>query len=311
MNKFKVSNETLVGALAAVAITVLLLGFNFLKGEELFSTTTNYYVSYNDAMNLQSSASVMYRGIKVGSVRKVQFRKDGQGVIVQFYVNDRVKLPRGSEVLLTTIDLFNTRALELKIPENQESVAFYGKNDTLSGYVMSGMLDKLGDELSPLLANVEALSQKLDALVGAIEPQKIANSLESIERSTAGLDELLNSNNSRLNRMLDHVNSITKNFKENQHLLNAALANVEQITDSLAKSQLTATIAKAHESLEQTAAIFDKINKGEGSMGLLVNDKALYENLSKSSDSLDKLLADMQANPKRYVHFSLFGRKAK
>lgn len=311
MNKFKVSNETLVGAFAAVAITVLLLGFNFLKGEELFSTTTNYYVSYNNAMNLQSSASVMYRGIKVGSVRKVQFRKDGQGVIVQFYVNDRIKLPKDSEVLLITTDLFNTRALEIKIPESSTSHAFYGKNDTLTGYLMPGMLDKLGEELSPLLAHVESLSKKLDDLVGAIEPQKIANSIASIERSTAGLDEMLNGNNSKLNSMLDHVNSITKNFKDNQHLLNAALANVEQITDSLAKSQLTSTIAKAHESLEQTAQLFEKINKGEGSIGLLVNDKSLYENLSKSSDSLDKLLEDMKAHPKRYVHFSLFGRKLK
>lgn len=305
MNKFKVSNETLVGAFAAITIAILLLGYNFLKGEELFSTTTNYYVSYPDALGLQSSAAVMHKGIKVGSVRKIAFRGDLAGIMVQFYVNDKVKLPIGSEVRLISTDLFNTRALEITLP-NENNGKFYGKNDTIRGVIAPGMLDKLGDEFSPL---VTSLNQLIDSLRLAIEPQKIRGTVNNLEQTTYNLNALLADKNSQLNKILRDIASISSNLKSNNETLTAAMANVHAITDSLAKANLTQTIAQAHTSLEQTSEIMRKINAGEGSIGLLLNDKQLYQNLNKSAADLDSLVIDLKANPKRYVHFSIFGKK--
>lgn len=305
MNKFKVSNETLVGAFAAITIAILLLGYNFLKGEELFSTTTNYYVSYPDALGLQSSAAVMHKGIKVGSVRKIAFRGDLAGIMVQFYVNDKVKLPIGSEVRLISTDLFNTRALEITLP-NENNGKFYGKNDTIRGVIAPGMLDKLGDEFSPL---VTSLNQLIDSLRLAIEPQKIRGTVNNLEQTTYNLNALLADKNSQLNKILRDIASISSNLKSNNETLTAAMANVHAITDSLAKANLTQTIAQAHASLEQTSEIMRKINAGEGSIGLLLNDKQLYQNLNKSAADLDSLVIDLKANPKRYVHFSIFGKK--
>lgn len=304
MNKFKVSNETLVGAFASVTIAILLLGYNFLKGEELFTTTTNYYVSYQDAMGLQSSAAVLHKGIKVGSVRKIMFDPAKGEIVVQFYVNDKIKLDKGSEVHLVSTDLFNTRALEIKL--GNAAPAYFAKNDTLPGYIAGGLLDKVGEQFSPLVERINGL---VDSLNAAIEPSKMRGTVSNLEQTTAALNEMLSDKNSQLNKILKDVASISNNIKNNNEVINAALANVNAITDSLAKSRLTETIAQAHLALAQTTAVMQKVNNGEGSLGQLVNDQKLYEHLNKSAADLDSLLIDLKANPKRYLHFSVFGRK--
>lgn len=308
MKKNRISNETLVGALAAVTITLLLLGFNFLKGEEVFSTTTDYNVTYEDAMGLQNSSAVLYKGIKVGTVRKVQLREDKAGIIVQFYVNDKVKLTKGSTAKLVTTDLFNTRAIELSLGDAVEVLA---KNDTLFGEVDPGLIDKLSVELSPLLNDIRLILVNVDSITASIDHKSLRNTLRNIEGTTASLDAMLNDKNSNFNQILSHVASISKNLNDNNEILSAAMANVHAITDSLAKADLTNTIAQARNALAETALILQKVNNSEGSLGLFVNDKVLYDNLVLTSDNLDKLLIDMKTNPKRYVHFSLFGKKDK
>lgn len=298
----------MVGALAAVTITLLLLGFNFLKGEEVFSTTTDYNVTYEDAMGLQNSSAVLYKGIKVGTVRKVQLREDKAGIIVQFYVNDKVKLTKGSTAKLVTTDLFNTRAIELSLGDAVEVLA---KNDTLFGEVDPGLIDKLSVELSPLLNDIRLILVNVDSITASIDHKSLRNTLRNIEGTTASLDAMLNDKNSNFNQILSHVASISKNLNDNNEILSAAMANVHAITDSLAKADLTNTIAQARNALAETALILQKVNNSEGSLGLFVNDKVLYDNLVLTSDNLDKLLIDMKTNPKRYVHFSLFGKKDK
>lgn len=246
--------------------------------------------------------------MKVGSVESIQFSKDGKGVIVEFYVSNKVKIPVGSEAKLVTTDLFNTRAIELLLTNETN---LHGENDTLLGSIALGLMDQLGEELSPLLADVKKAVEHLNQITASIDGATLQKTMQNIESTTASLSQMTSDKNSKLNRILNNVASITKNIEENNELIGAALANVHAITDSLAKAELTNTIAQARMALAQTSAVMEKINKGEGSIGLMVNDKALYENLSKSSDDLDKLLIDMKANPKRYVHFSIFGRKEK
>lgn len=246
--------------------------------------------------------------MKVGSVESIQFSKDGKGVIVEFYVSNKVKIPVGSEAKLVTTDLFNTRAIELLLTNETN---LHGENDTLLGSIALGLMDQLGEELSPLLADVKKAVENLNQITASIDGATLQKTMQNIESTTASLSQMTSDKNSKLNRILNNVASITKNIEENNELIGAALANVHAITDSLAKAELTNTIAQARMALAQTSAVMEKINKGEGSIGLMVNDKALYENLSKSSDDLDKLLIDMKANPKRYVHFSIFGRKEK
>lgn len=308
MKKLNISNETLVGALAAIAIVVLILGFNFLKGEEVFSTTTNYYVRYENASGLQNSASVLHQGVKVGSVRRVTLAKNGDGVEVQFYVNDKVKVTKGSIARLVSTDLFGTKALNIVVVPGDE---FLSRDDTLLGTIEPSPLEALGTDLNPLREKTEHLITGIDTLVSALETERIKAILANIEGTSAALNQMVSAENSKLNRMLSNVESITNNLKANNELINAALANVHAISDSIAKSELTSTIATAKEVMDKTNTIMHKINQGEGSLGLLVNDKALYNNLNQTAIDLDKLMVDLQKNPKRYVHFSVWGRKQK
>lgn len=306
MKKLNISNETLVGALAAIAIVVLILGFNFLKGEEVFSTTTNYYVRYENASGLQNSASVLHQGVKVGSVRRVTLSKNGDGVDVQFYVNDKVKVTKGSIARLVSTDLFGTKALNIVVVPGDEVLS---RDDTLLGTIEPSPLEALGTDLNPLREKTEHLITGIDTLVSALETQRIKAILANIEGTSAALNQMVSAENSKLNRMLSNVESITSNLKANNELITAALANVHAISDSIAKSELTSTIATAKEVMDKTNTIMQKINQGEGSLGLLVNDKALYNNLNQTAIDLDKLMVDLQKNPKRYVHFSIWGRK--
>jgi len=308
LKKLNISNETLVGALAAIAIVVLILGFNFLKGEEVFSTTTNYYVRYENASGLQNSASVLHQGVKVGSVRRVTLSKNGNGVDVQFYVNDKVKVTKGSIARLVSTDLFGTKALNIVVVPGDE---FLSRDDTLLGTIEPSPLEALGTDLNPLREKTEHLITGIDTLVSALETERIKAILANIEGTSAALNQMVSAENSKLNRMLSNVESITNNLKANNELINAALANVHAISDSIAKSELTSTIATAKEVMDKTNTIMHKINQGEGSLGLLVNDKALYNNLNQTAIDLDKLMVDLQKNPKRYVHFSVWGRKQK
>jgi phospholipid/cholesterol/gamma-HCH transport system substrate-binding protein len=225
-------------------------------------------------------------------------------IVVQFYVNDKIKLDKGSEVHLVSTDLFNTRALEIKL--GNAAPAYFAKNDTLPGYIAGGLLDKVGEQFSPLVERINGL---VDSLNAAIEPSKMRGTVSNLEQTTAALNEMLSDKNSQLNKILKDVASISNNIKNNNEVINAALANVNAITDSLAKSRLTETIAQAHLALAQTTAVMQKVNNGEGSLGQLVNDQKLYEHLNKSAADLDSLLIDLKANPKRYLHFSVFGRK--
>lgn len=306
MKKPKISNETLVGALAAVAITVLILGFNFLKGEEVFSTTSNYYVRFPDAAGLQNSASVLHQGVKVGSVRKVGLAKDGNGVMVQFYINNKVKVLEGSVAKLISTDFFGTKALSIAVGNGEIVIA---EDDTIPGLIEPSLLETLGTEIDPLRKKTESLLTHIDTLVAAIETDKIRAIMANLEKSSGSLNQLVSEQDSRLNKMLADAQAITGNLRKNNELINAALANVHAISDSLAKSQLTTTINNARLALEKTDLLLTKINKGEGSMGLLVNDTSLYFHLSQSAINLDRLLIDLKENPKRYVHFSVFGRK--
>jgi len=308
LKNFNVSNETKVGALASIIIVILILGFNFLKGEELFSTTTNYNVRFPNAAGLQKSASVLHQGVKVGAVRQVSLAEDGNGVVVLFYLNDRIKLNKASVARLFSTDFFGTKALNIVVNDNPVRLS---KNDTVNGIIDPSLLESLGATVDPLREKTESLIAGLDRTVSALDTQKIKAILAHLESTSGGISSLVNKQNSKLNTILANVESITNNLRKNNEIITAALSNINAITDSVAKSDLKSTLANAEHTLAQTDSIFTKINKGEGSIGLLVNDKALYNNLNQTAVDLDKLLADMKANPKRYVHFSLFGRKNK
>ncbi len=318
---FKVSNEAKIGALTAVSITVLLLGYNFLKGNDLFSSSNTYYALYNEVDGLSKSNAIVINGYKVGQVTNVKMLEDKR-LLVELELNSDIHISKYDTSRITSNDIFNTKVINLTNcglkPEAKEG-------DTLFAYLQPGFAKQIGDALSPLKDKVEKLVGVIDSVasglkgtLGGSTSNDIAKSMNDIKQTLANLKEmsgslsnLVGNEQSRFNQILANVASISKNFKDNNEVLSKTLKNIKNITDSLAATDLKNTIAQTKNAISGLNEVVGKINKGEGSMGLLINDKKLYDNLQKSSEDLDKLLIDLKANPKRYVSISVFGGKEK
>ncbi|MBL0340477.1 MAG: MCE family protein [Bacteroidetes bacterium] len=229
-------------------------------------------------------------------------------------VKQNVFIGKESIARISSSDLLGDKAVTIILNTTSEALS---DGDTLSSDVET----TLTDQVMPIKDKAESLIQSLDsvavALKGVFNPntQRNLNSsfnnldktMASIERASASLDNLVSSDNSKLTKMIANIESITGNIKNNNESLANALKNISSITDSLAKSNLAATINSANQTLKETAAIMGKINKGEGTIGMLINNDSLYVALEQSAVNLDKLLIDLKQNPKRYVHLSVFG----
>lgn len=316
----KISNETKVGALTTVAITVLILGYNFLKGNDLFSSTSKYYAKYSHVDGLAVSNPVILNGVKVGQVKKLTFNED-QSLVVEIEVRSDLKLTlEDSAQILNDNLLFGTKAIVLTTSHRGKDAS---SGDTLRSFITPSLAEQVGGVMNPVKKKVNALVHLLDSMAeklsaqlksaGTSDLQKsmtdVKSAIQSFRNTIQGFDKLVNDDASKLNHILAHVESITLNLKKNSAQLEAIIKNSRQISDSLASSNLKSTVEQAQKSLAEVSMIMQKINQGQGSLGLLVNDKALYDNLRKSSEDLDKLIVDLKKNPHRYVHISLIGRK--
>lgn len=317
----KVSNETKVGALTVVAVVMLILGYNYLKGNEIFSTTSTYYAVYDNVDGLTPSNAVVIQGYKVGQVKKVIYRPDKKLVVV-LEVNSDLQISKKDSCKIVATDIFQNKAIELTT-SHQGELAKSG--DTLVAYLKPGIGDQISAVVGPMKAKTEKFILAIDSMIGNFSSQlskgnsgdlkqslvTLKSTLQSLNNTAAGMDRMLNSESSKFNQILAHVESITRKLHDNASTIDRIMKNTAKITDSLAAADLKTTVNNAKDAVKAVTVMLDKINRGEGSMGLLLSDNRLYDNLKSSSESLDKLLIDLKQNPKRYLHFSVFGRKEK
>lgn len=315
----KISNETKVGALTVIAIVMLILGYNYLKGNELFSSTNTYYAVYDNVDGLTPSNAVMVQGLKVGQVRKVSYRPDKK-LVVMIEINSDLQLSKLDSCKIMSTDIFQNKAIEITTSHIGE-LAHNG--DTLVAYLKPGISDQISAVVGPIKAKTEKFILAIDSMIGNFSNQisktnggelkqsliTLKNTLQSLNNTASGMDHMLNSDASKFNQILAHVEGITQKLHDNAGTLDKVMKNMAKITDSLAASDIKTTINNAKDAVKSVTILLDKINKGQGTIGLLVNDSTLYNNLKKSSEDLDNLILDVKAHPKRYIHFSLFGKK--
>lgn len=295
--------EIKVGIMAVVAIFVLYFGLNFLKGVDIFSPIDYYYGVYDNVGRLVASSPVNIKGFKVGQVEEIKydFTKE-KSFIVKISVSKDIKIPKGAKIELYDDGLMGGKAVQLVYAPYSVSQKMYEPGDTLESQIGGGLMAQLSGELMP---KIESISTQADSLLRAvrlmIESKEISNSLTSIEHTTADLavtsTQLKKMMNSDFPRILDDVNVLTSDFR--------------YISGNLKKIDYAATFASIDHTINNLNLITDKINKSEGTIGLLLNDKSLYQNLSNTASSADNLLIDLKNNPNRYVHFSLIGKKVK
>ena len=309
----KLSNEVKVGLVVTAGIVFLIWGINYLKGTDIFSSHNTYYAIYQNVDGLKESDPVILSGYKVGHVNNLVFLDNRSGQIsVTLMIEERIKIPKKSTVRIIT-DLLGTRTIELEMSEFE---AFAESGDTLLSATQPSFTAELNKQVGPikfkaehLMVSLDSVAQMLNLLLNDQNRNSISNTFSNIEALTKKLDYQLSRDEGRLFAILENVSSITENIKENNAELSNIIKNFSQLSDTLVKANIAQTIMQTNDVLNQTEMMFDKINKGEGSMGMLLKDEALYNNLTKSASSLDLLLIDMKQNPKKYVHFSIFGKK--
>lgn len=302
MKKQFFTREVKVGIMTLVAIFILYFGLNFLKGIDIFSSVSNYYASYENIGGLVPSSPVYVKGFKVGQVEEIKYDFSKQNsFVVKISVAKDIQLPIGTKIELYDDGLMGGKAIQLIYAPITASQTMHQSGDTIESQMGTGLMAQLTGSLLP---KIESISTQTDSLIRSVrtlvDNKDLTKSIASIEHTTADLavssSQLKKMMNNDVPHILGNVNDITSDFK--------------QISGKLKKIDYEATFASIDQTIANLNLLTKKMNSTEGTIGLLLNNKDLYINLSNTAASADKLLIDLQKSPKRYVHFSLFGRKS-
>jgi len=293
------NKEVKIGIAGIIALFILVFGINYLKGVSLFKPTRHFYVQFQDINGLAKSSPVFADGFKVGIVSKLEYDFVHPGnVVVEIDVDPSLRVPKGSTAELQS-DLLGAVKLNLLLANNPREKVEYG--DTIMGHVNAGALGKAAD----MIPTVEKMLPKLDSILTSLNMilanPAIPATLHNIENLTASL----NNNSRQLERMMhEDIPQLTGKLNEIGDNFVAISGNLKQI-------DYAATMAKVDETLANVKQITDKLEQKDNTVGLLLNDPSLYNNLNQTAINAASLLDDLQNHPKRYVHFSVFGKKDK
>ncbi len=311
----KISHELKVGTVALVTIVAFILMFQFLKGTALFTSTDTYHIIYDNIAGLTESNPVEINGYQAGVVQDVRLINDGSGrLLVSLSVDRNFNIPKDTEAEITTATLIAGMKIVLRMGQSNEMCH---NHDTISGYVATSIIDRLSGTLSPLEDNISSIVLRLDSVITAINsiltPEMTLNmksAIANVSDVTSGLKQISDSRKDELMAAIDGIQTFTSMLAANSSTIDSTLKNLGEISDAVSTSDLKTSLGSLQSSIRGLDTIVTGISNGEGSAGKLVTNDSLYTNLSNTLYNLDMLLRDMKENPKKYVHFSLFGRKA-
>lgn len=298
----KYAREIKVGVLAVVCIFLLFFGFNFLKGVNIFSSMYSFHGVYDNIHGLEEQAPVLIRGYKVGQVDKIHydFTKDS-AFIVDVSINRDIDLPRGTQMALVADGLLGSMAIELQLP------ATYSDNlcksgETLPTTYIPGLVENLQVNLLASLENtIDGVDSLVNQLNGQLANDHLANTLANVDNISSNLTTV---SHDLKGLMRNQVPQIVSNA-------DTAVHSIKLIAADINRADISGTVARVDSAVAQVNTTLADINSDNGTLGLLLHDKSLYMNIDATVVSADSLLTDLKANPKRYVHFSLFGQKDK
>ncbi len=298
----KFTKEIKIALVAIAGIVVLFFGLNFLKGMSVFSDDNTYYVEFSDISGLSSSNPIYADGYKVGVVKGIQYDySKNKKILVRIDLNKDMRIPKGSSAEIVS-DLMGNVKMNLLLANNPRERVEPG--ETIQGAQNEGMMGKI----ATLVPVVEKMLPKLDSILASVNmllaDPAIANSLHNIQTITGNLT----TSTQQLNVLMASLNN---NVPGMMKKANGVLDNTNTLTANLAAVDVAGTMTKVNRTLANVEDITSKLNSNNGTLGLLMNDPGLYNNLNSTMGSADSLLIDLRQHPKRYVHFSLFGRKDK
>jgi len=309
----KIKNETKVGILAAFAIALLIIGYNFLKGNSIFSSETTLFARYTRVDGLTVSKPVLINGYQIGRVAKLQLEPGGT-ILATLSINSKYDIPENSVARLEGTDLLGSKAIVMSLG-NSKKIAEDGF--TLNANVEKGLME----QVQPVQKKAELIIGKMDSILSSVNSilnpnfqknvdksfNSIAGTLASLETTSKKVDGLVGSESARIEAIFKNVEGITANLNNNNKKISDILTNINTVTDKFAAANFKQTLDNANNAIADLQGVISGIKDGKGSLGLLLNDEKMYNNLNSASKNLDELMIDLKANPKRYVHFSVFG----
>lgn len=314
----KISKEVKTGMLVLITIAIFIFGFNFLKGKNIFSSRDIYYAVYSNSSGIVEANPVQVNGFKVGRVKTIELLDTTGRLLVTMAISDEnFKIPKGTVAKIVSPEFLGGKAIELILGKSNE---YFKDGDTLISQIDLSLQESVNATIRPLKDKAEKLIGSIDSILTGMQSvfdkntrsnlnksfESIKNALQTFDRTVMRLDTMVASESDKISNVFSQIESLTATLASNNDKISSAIKNFSAISDSLAKANLSRTIENANSALLSVSKVMEKINKGEGSIGLLVNDEKLYKNLTSASGSLDSLLQDIEAHPKRY--FSVFGR---
>ena len=317
--KPKIRKEIKVGAVFLIALAILVWGIMYMQGIELFKQKRIIYAVYDRVNGLVAANPVTIQGMKVGQVRTLYFSPDNpRKIIVEcFLTNTSYPIPKNSVARIYSADLMGSKEIEIIPGDSPEMIE---SGDTLIARTEATLGEEVNQQLAPLKHKAENLISSIDtlatilqqvlnkntqaSLIDAIENIKIA--IANITRMTYDADTLVHQQRTNISRIIINIESISANLKKNNDKITNILDNFSSVSDSLARLNIPATFSQVDIVVKNLNDVVGKINRGEGSIGLLVNDTALYVEVEKAARDLNLLLEDIKANPKKYVKLSVF-----
>jgi len=294
----KHKKEIIVAILAIIALFLLYFGFNYLKGINIFNKTTSYVVQYERMNGLVAQCPVYVKGYKVGMVDKIEYDfTKAEPFTVEFSINDDIRLPKGTEVQLVPDGLISGEALELIIPTDSIT-GWYAQGDTLPTSITPGMLNAVAEAV---LSQLDPILSSVDSVVNVLQETLTREQLQAILDNVDGTMANVNAITRKADRMM------AAQLPQLLDTIQVAMNEIHLITENLSQADLKATIAKVDGAVAEVKQLLAAANSTDGTLGKLINDKSLYDDINHTVNSADSLLIDLKANPKRYVQFSLFG----
>lgn len=314
----KISKETKIGTIFIFGAVLLLWGYNFLKGEDIFTKSRTVYAVYKNVSGLAKSNPVYINGMQVGQVTQMYFNPSMNGeIIVGLTITQNFPIPKNTIAEITSTDLMGTKAINLNLGASPEMVK---NGDTIASKLTATLTEQVEQSLGPLknraetlLANIDNILSSLNRVLSDEQVSSLKESIHKLQTTLHGadhlvqnVDDLVTDEKKRAESIMLNLESITGNFKENNEKLNNIISNFSNLSDTLVQANIAGTLLSVNKSMADFQQIMEKINSGEGSMGLLINNDSLYLELEKSSRDLNLLLEDIRLHPKKYVKLSLF-----
>jgi phospholipid/cholesterol/gamma-HCH transport system substrate-binding protein len=316
----KISNEVKVGILAVAAIVILILGFNFLKGQSVFNKPFVLYARFPEIGALEKSNQVKINGLNVGTVHNfVPADKEVSSIIVELHIDKSIAIPRNSAALIDG-SILGSAYINI---EKANGGVYLQSGDTISTRLDQSLLGNIQAQVAPTLTRLNETFDSLKLVIGGLnsifDPNTKSNVRDLITNLAITSDELarlLNIESGAMAQTLKNLNSVTANLARNNDVINSSLRNVEVTTSRLANSNIEGVVSAMRSTIGELQTTISRFNTNNGTLGLMMNDRQLYDKLSGVSSRLDKvalsaeiLFDDIRLHPKRYVNISVFGGK--